>query len=93
MPTPCKSNSLKSAERKALEYNEKAEETAEAEEAVARGAAAVEAKAKVTQAVEEQSTVAAKTKAKRAVTKVDSNIHLPLDHPIALERKNKRNQS
>ena len=53
MPTPCKSNSLKSAERKALEYNEKAEETAEAEEAVARGAAAVEAKAKVTQAVEE----------------------------------------
>lgn len=57
---------------------------------MAVGAAAVVATAK---AAEESSIVAAKRRAKRAVTKVDSNIHLPLARLIASEKKNKRNQS
>ena len=56
-------------------------------------AAAVEAIAKVKQAAEESSTVAAKIRAKRAVTKADLNNHLPLALQTASGRNSKRNPS
>lgn len=90
----CKSNNLIIAEKAVLESEEEVEETAEAEAAAEEEVAAVEAIAKVKLAAEVSTTAAAKTRAiKRAVTRADSNNHLPLALQIASERSNRKNQS